>query len=115
MLERIREHAGGLGLNHLLLLLQSSGPAWTASSFQLSCPCLFDYVTVAYPRAPSTDPCVACCAWLSAWWYLQGNRITPSYVAFTDAERLIGDAAKNQATVNPTRTVYDVKRLIGRR
>lgn len=45
----------------------------------------------------------------------QGNRITPSYVAFTDAERLIGDAAKNQATVNPTRTVYDVKRLIGRR
>jgi len=45
----------------------------------------------------------------------QGNRITPSYVAFTDSERLIGDAAKNQATVNPTRTVYDVKRLIGRR
>jgi molecular chaperone DnaK (HSP70) len=45
----------------------------------------------------------------------QGNRITPSYVAFTDAERLIGDAAKNQATVNPTRTVYDVKRLIGRK
>ncbi|KAF8060359.1 BIP5 [Scenedesmus sp. PABB004] len=45
----------------------------------------------------------------------QGNRITPSYVAFTDTERLIGDAAKNQATVNPTRTVYDVKRLIGRR
>jgi len=45
----------------------------------------------------------------------QGNRITPSYVAFTDSERLIGDAAKNQATVNPTRTIYDVKRLIGRR
>lgn len=45
----------------------------------------------------------------------QGNRITPSYVAFTDSERLIGDAAKNQATVNPTRTVYDVKRLIGRK
>ncbi|KAG2483308.1 hypothetical protein HYH03_017811 [Edaphochlamys debaryana] len=45
----------------------------------------------------------------------QGNRITPSYVAFTDTERLIGDAAKNQATVNPKRTVYDVKRLIGRR
>ena len=44
----------------------------------------------------------------------QGNRITPSYVAFTDSERLIGDAAKNQATSNPTRTVYDVKRLIGR-
>jgi heat shock protein 5 len=44
----------------------------------------------------------------------QGNRITPSYVAFTDDERLIGDAAKNQATVNPTRTVFDVKRLIGR-
>jgi heat shock protein 5 len=44
----------------------------------------------------------------------QGNRITPSYVAFTDSERLVGDAAKNQATVNPLRTVYDVKRLIGR-
>eukprot|EP00798_Chlamydomonas_sp_ICE-L_P027679 gene27679-7320_t len=44
----------------------------------------------------------------------QGNRITPSYVAFTDTERLIGDAAKNQATVNPENTVYDVKRLIGR-
>ncbi len=46
---------------------------------------------------------------------LQGNRITPSYVAFTDSERLIGDAAKNQATVNPKRTIYDVKRLIGRK
>ena len=45
----------------------------------------------------------------------QGNRITPSYVAFTDGERLIGDAAKNQATTNPERTVYDVKRLIGRK
>ena len=47
--------------------------------------------------------------------FLQGNRITPSYVAFTDGERLIGDAAKNQATTNPERTVYDVKRLIGRK
>jgi molecular chaperone DnaK (HSP70) len=45
----------------------------------------------------------------------QGNRITPSYVAFTDNERLIGDAAKNQATTNPDRTIYDVKRLIGRK
>jgi heat shock protein 5 len=45
----------------------------------------------------------------------QGNRITPSYVAFTDSERLIGDAAKNQATVNPKRTIYDVKRLVGRK
>eukprot|EP00004_Rigifila_ramosa_P003762 TRINITY_DN13_c0_g1_i7.p1 TRINITY_DN13_c0_g1~~TRINITY_DN13_c0_g1_i7.p1 ORF type:complete len:705 (-),score=212.44 TRINITY_DN13_c0_g1_i7:41-2074(-) len=45
----------------------------------------------------------------------QGNRITPSYVAFTDTERLIGDAAKNQATLNPTNTVFDVKRLMGRR
>ena len=44
----------------------------------------------------------------------QGNRITPSYVAWTDeGERLIGDAAKNQATVNPENTVFDVKRLIG--
>merc|ERR1712224_1057263 len=45
----------------------------------------------------------------------QGNRITPSYVAFTEDERLIGEAAKNQATINPTRTLYDIKRLIGRR
>lgn len=45
----------------------------------------------------------------------QGNRITPSYVAFTDDERLIGEAAKNQATINPAQTLFDVKRLIGRR
>lgn len=44
-----------------------------------------------------------------------GNRITPSVVAFTDEERLIGESAKNQAAVNPTRTVYDVKRLVGRK
>jgi heat shock protein 5 len=44
-----------------------------------------------------------------------GNRITPSVVAFTDEERLIGESAKNQGTINPTRTVYDVKRLIGRK
>ena len=45
----------------------------------------------------------------------QGNRITPSYVAFTDEERLIGDSAKNQANMNPKNTVYDAKRLIGRK
>ncbi|OAP54835.1 chaperone DnaK [Fonsecaea erecta] len=45
----------------------------------------------------------------------QGNRITPSYVAFTDEERLVGDAAKNQYASNPTRTIFDVKRLIGRK
>lgn len=45
----------------------------------------------------------------------QGNRITPSYVAWADNERLVGDAAKNQATINPENTVFDVKRLIGRK
>ncbi|PUZ37390.1 hypothetical protein GQ55_9G115300 [Panicum hallii var. hallii] len=45
----------------------------------------------------------------------QGNRITPSWVAFTDDERLVGEAAKNQAPLNPQRTIFDIKRLIGRR
>ncbi|XP_046908865.2 heat shock cognate 71 kDa protein [Dermatophagoides farinae] len=45
----------------------------------------------------------------------QGNRTTPSYVGFTDTERLIGDAAKSQVAMNPSNTVFDAKRLIGRR
>ncbi|KAJ5092699.1 hypothetical protein N7456_008560 [Penicillium angulare] len=45
----------------------------------------------------------------------QGNRTTPSFVGFTDTERLIGDAAKNQVAMNPHNTVFDAKRLIGRR
>ena len=45
----------------------------------------------------------------------QGNRTTPSYVAFTDTERIIGDGAKNQVCMNPTNTVFDAKRLIGRK
>ncbi|XP_042037008.1 heat shock cognate 70 kDa protein 2-like [Salvia splendens] len=45
----------------------------------------------------------------------QGNRTTPSYVAFTDTERLVGDAANNQAASNPINTVFDAKRLIGRK
>ena len=44
-----------------------------------------------------------------------GNRTTPSYVAFTESERLVGDAAKNQAAMNPTNTVFDAKRMIGRK
>lgn len=45
----------------------------------------------------------------------QGNRTTPSYVSFSSEERLIGDAAKNQSTINPYNTVFDAKRLIGRK
>lgn len=45
----------------------------------------------------------------------QGNRTTPSYIAFTETERLIGDAAKNQVAMNPTNTIFDAKRLIGRK
>merc|ERR1712013_863566 len=45
----------------------------------------------------------------------QGNRTTPSYVAFTDTERLIGDAAKNQVAMSPNNTIFDAKRLIGRK
>ncbi|KAL8805315.1 MAG: hypothetical protein Q9223_005296 [Gallowayella weberi] len=45
----------------------------------------------------------------------QGNRTTPSFVAFSDTERLLGDAAKNQVAMNPSNTVFDAKRLIGRK
>ena len=45
----------------------------------------------------------------------QGNRTTPSYVAFNETERIIGDGAKNQSSMNPENTVFDAKRLIGRK
>ncbi len=45
----------------------------------------------------------------------QGNRTTPSWVAFTDSERLVGESAKNQCASNPSNTIYDIKRLMGRK
>ncbi len=45
----------------------------------------------------------------------QGNRTSPSYVAFTDTQKLVGDAAKQQSSSNPENTIYDIKRLIGRK
>ena len=45
----------------------------------------------------------------------QGNRTMPSYVAFNDSDRLIGEAAKNQASVNSENTIFDAKRLIGKK
>ena len=50
-----------------------------------------------------------------SYFYAEGNRTTPSYVAFSTEERLIGDAAKNQVAMNPHNTVFDEKRLIGRK
>jgi len=95
----------------LELLTRLRGGAESASGGKIEGPCIGVDLGTTYS-------CVGC--WRNNRVEIianeQGNRITPSYVAFCkDGTRLVGDAAKNQATTNPTGTFYDVKRLIGRK
>ena len=90
-------------------LLSLRGGAKSSDSGKISGPCIgidlgTTYSCCAVWRNNRVDVCPN----------EQGNRITPSYVAFTDNARLVGDAAKNQAAQNPEGTIFDVKRLIGR-
>ena len=87
--------------NHHWARQHRSRPRRSSGSACLTCP---------LPRLL----CPFCCSQVEVISNNQGNRTTPSYVAFTDNERLVGEAAKNQASSNPKNTVFDAKRLIGR-